>query len=225
MPRRPGLFRVLTGKFVAGLIILVPIVITVQALWLVFVFLDEFARPVATAMLRRVAGIALPQESLHELPGLGFLTMVLVVLATGLLFSGGPLRRLLDRTEGVIEYIPVVGALYGTIKKVFEGFGTLRSSEAFKRFVLARMPGKTAPGFLTGSFTLQRSDGTRQLLCTVYIPTNHLYVGDIVVVPAEDVIETDLSVEDGISLILSAGVAVPTAIGESRADPAKPAIR
>ena len=51
-------------------------------------------------------------------------------------------------------------------------------------------------------------------LCTVYIPTNHLYVGDVVVLPTEDVLETDLSVEDGISLILSAGAAVPERIGE-----------
>ncbi len=53
-------------------------------------------------------------------------------------------------------------------------------------------------------------------LCTVYIPTNHLYVGDVVVLPPSDVLETDLSVEDGISLILSAGAALPARIGESR---------
>ena len=98
---------------------------------------------------------------------------------------------------------------------MFEGFGNLRSSNAFKRFVLARMPGRTTPGFLTGTFTLRRADGTVEELCNVYIPTNHLYVGDIIVLPAKDVIETNLSVEDGISVILSAGAAVPASISET----------
>ena len=202
MPRSVGLFRGIRNKFVAGLIILVPIVITVQALWWLFVLVDDFARPLALALVDR------------EIPGIGFITTVVVVFAAGLLFSAGPLKWLLDGFEEVVEHVPLVGVVYGTIKKVFEGFGTFRSRGAFKRFVLARMPGRTTPGFLTGNFTLERSDGTRQLLCTVYVPTNHLYVGDIVVLPVEDVIETDLSVEDGISLILSAGVAVPGEIGE-----------
>ncbi len=202
MPKPVGLIRGIRNKFVAGLIILVPIVITVQALWWLFGFVDEFSRPLALALVKR------------EIPGIGFITTVVVVFAAGLLFSAGPLKWLLDSLEEVIEYIPLVGVVYGTIKKVFEGFGALRSRGAFKRFVLARMPGRTTPGFLTGSFTLERSDGTSQFLCTVYIPTNHLYVGDVVVLPVDDVIETDLSVEDGISLILSAGVAVPGRIGE-----------
>ena len=208
--RKPiGLLRGIRNKFVAGLIILVPILITAQALRWLFVFVDDFARPLARTLVDR------------EIPGIGFITTVIVVLAAGLLFSAGPLKWLLDSLEEVIEYIPLVGVVYGTIKKVFEGFGTLRSRDAFKRFVLARMPGRTAPGFLTGTFTLERNDGTNQTLCTVYIPTNHLYVGDVVVLPASDVLETDLSVEDGISLILSAGVAVPSRIGEVRsADPA-----
>jgi uncharacterized membrane protein len=146
----------------------------------------------------------------------------LVVFLTGLLFSAGPLKRLLDGLEEVVELIPLVGVLYGTIKKVFEGFGNLRSANAFKRFVLARLPGRTTPGFLTGSFLLREEDGTERRLCTVYIPTNHLWFGDIVVVPAEDVIETDVPVEDGISMLLSAGAAVPGTIAQVRTSPLSP---
>jgi uncharacterized membrane protein len=46
------------------------------------------------------------------------------------------------------------------------------------------------------------------------VPTNHLYVGDVVVLPVEDVIETDLSLEDGVSLVLSAGASVPPSLNE-----------
>lgn len=208
MPNRPGLFRILRNKFVAGLLILVPIVITVQAIRWLFIYIDEFARPVAARWIE------------EEIPGLGVVTTIVVVFLTGLLFSAGPLKRLLDSLEEVLEYIPLVGVVYVTIKKVFEGFGNLRSSDAFKRFVMARLRGRTTPGFLTGTFTLKRADGSSERLCTVYIPTNHLYVGDVVVLQEEDVIETDLSIEDGISLILSAGASVPDAIGAQGAGPA-----
>jgi uncharacterized membrane protein len=107
-----------------------------------------------------------------------------------------------------------VGTVYGTTKKVLSGFGNPNAENAFQRFVLAQLPGRTTPGFLTGTFTLQRRNGERYTLCTVYVPTNHLYVGDVVVLPMEDVIETDLSVEDGVSVILSAGASVPPVVGE-----------
>ena len=110
--------------------------------------------------------------------------------------------------------MPVVGVVYGTTKKVFSGIGGPGSGNAFKRFVLARLPGRTTPGFLTGTFTLKRSDGSEHEVCTVYVPTNHLYVGDVVVLPVTDVIETDLSVEDGVSLMLSAGASVPRVVVE-----------
>jgi uncharacterized membrane protein len=135
-----------------------------------------------------------------------------VVLLARFLFSFGPLKRLLGSAEQVLDAVPVVGLVYGTTKKVLSGIGGPGAEHAFKRFVLARMPGRTAPGFLTGTFTLRLKDGRAQEVCTVYVPTNHLYVGDVVVLPAEDVIETDLSVEDGVSLMLSAGSSVPRVV-------------
>jgi uncharacterized membrane protein len=82
--------------------------------------------------------------------------------------------------------------------------------------VLARLPGRTTPGFLTGRFVLSRADGTQASMCSVYVPTNRLYVGDVVVLPAADVLETDVSLEDGIGLVLSGGASVPAKIQERR---------
>jgi uncharacterized membrane protein len=150
----------------------------------------------------------------RSLPGVGFVTTVAVVLLAGFLFSFGPLKRGLDGAENLVDAVPVVGLVYGTVKKVLSGIGGPGSENAFKRFVLARLPGRTTPGFLTGTFTLRLSDGREHEVCTVYVPTNHLYVGDVVVLPIGDVIETDLSVEDGISLMLSAGASVPRVVRE-----------
>lgn len=199
---RPSLSRRLRNLFLGGLVVLVPMVLTVNALVWLFRFVDGLAGPVAEALLGRAV------------PGIGFATTVAVVLFAGFLFSFGPLKRLLDSAEQVLDAVPVVGLLYGTTKKVLSGIGGPGSENAFKRFVLARLPGRTTPGFLTGSFTLARRDGSEQAVCTVYVPTNHLYVGDVVVLPASDVIETDLSVEEGVSLMLSAGASVPRRVRE-----------
>jgi uncharacterized membrane protein len=196
------LSRLLRNKFVAGLIILIPIVLTVKALWWLFAYVDGLAEPLAQALFGR------------QLPGIGFVLTLAIVFLAGLLFSAGPFKKVLDAVEDLLDDVPLVGTVYGTTKKVLSGFGNPDAQSAFQRFVLAQLPGRTTPGFLTGSFTLRRRDGTQYTLHTVYIPTNHLYVGDVVVLPAEDVIETDLSVEDGVSLILSAGASVPPRVGE-----------
>jgi len=199
---RHRLSRLLRNKFVAGLIILIPIVITVKALLWLFTYVDGLAQPLALKMVGR------------PIPGLGFLITVAIVFLAGFLFSTGPLRRVLEGLEKMLDDVPLVGTVYGTTKKVLSGFGDPDSQNAFQRFVFAQLPGRTTPGFLTGTFTLTRRDGSTFTLCTVYVPTNHLYVGDVVVLPAEDVIETDLSIEDGVSIILSAGASVPDNVAE-----------
>ncbi len=192
----------LRNAFIGGLVVLVPIVITIKALWWLFSYLDGLAHPLSILLLGR------------DIQGLGFLITIATILLAGLLFSAGPLRRLLDGVDAVLDVVPLVGSVYGTTKKVLSGFGGPQSKDAFQRFVFARLPGRTTPGFVTGSFKLTLRDGVTHDVRTVYVPTNHLYVGDVVVLPVEDVVETDLSVEDGVSLLLSAGASVPLIVKE-----------
>jgi uncharacterized membrane protein len=199
---RPAASRHLRNLFLGGLVVVVPIVLTVNALAFLFRVVDGLARPLTESVLGR------------PVPGIGFLTTLAVVLLAGFLFSFGPLKKLLDGAEQLLDAVPIVGVVYGTTKKVLSGIGGPGSENAFQRFVLARLPGRTTPGFLTGSFTLKLRDGREHEVCTVYVPTNHLYVGDVVVLPASDVIETDLTVEDGMSLMLSAGASVPPVVSE-----------
>lgn len=199
-----GLSRIARNHFVAGLLVLVPIVLTVEALGWLFGFVDRLAQPLAEVLVGR------------PIPGLGFLLTVAIVFLTGLVFSRGPLRRLLEGVEGLVGAVPLVGAVYGTTKKVLAGFGGPQPGSAFRTFVFARLRGRTTPGFLMSRFTLRQADGVETPMCAVYVPTNHLYVGDVVLLPPEDVLETELSVEDGVSLILSAGASMPLQVSERR---------
>jgi uncharacterized membrane protein len=71
-------------------------------------------------------------------------------------------------------------------------------------------------GFLTREFTLRRDDGASEELVAVYVPTNHLYLGDVVVYPRERVSFPDLSVEDGVRIFLTGGMAVPPQLAAGR---------
>jgi uncharacterized membrane protein len=201
-PPRRSLTVTIRNKFIAGLVILIPIVLTVKALWWLFTYVDGLADPISHAIFGRLV------------PGIGFVITLGIIFLAGVIFSKGPFARLLGGLEEIVDNIPVVGMVYGTTKKVLSGFGKPESQSAFQRFVFARLPGRTTPGFVTGTFNFSRLDGAVYTLCCVYIPTNHLYVGDVVVLPAEDVIDTDLSVEDGVSIILSAGSSMPVAVNE-----------
>lgn len=204
MTAKRGVLRILRNRFVGGLIILVPIVLTIKALWWLFAYLDSLARPLTARWFG------------EEVPAIGFVTTIALILVTGVVFRLPPLRQLLDSLDDVLEGVPLIGTVYTTIKKVLEAFQGAQAREAFKTFVFARLPGRTTPGFLTGSFTLRLEDGTEQTMCTVYVPTNHLYVGDVVVLPPEDVLETDVPVEDGISVILSGGASMPPTVAEKQ---------
>ena len=132
----------LRNAFIGGLVVLVPIVITVKSLWWLFSYLDGLAHPLSNLLFGR------------DIQGLGFFVTLGTILLAGLLFSAGPLKRLLDGADAILDVVPVVGTVYGTTKKVLSGFGGPQSKDAFQRFVFARLPGRTTPGFVTGAFKL-----------------------------------------------------------------------
>ena len=202
---RPTFSRHLRNLFLGGLVVVVPIVLTVNALVWLFRLVDGLAGPLTGGR----PGAAGARHRLHHDGGRRLPRRVPVLLRTA------PRKKLLVAAEQLLDAVPVVGVVYGTTKKVFSGIGGPGSGNAFKRFVLARLPGRTTPGFLTGTFTLKRSDGSQHEVCTVYVPTNHLYVGDVLGA-ARDGRDRDgqLSVEDWVSLMLSAGASVPRVVVE-----------
>src|SRR5260221_7455956 len=106
-----SLSRTIRNKFIAGLVIVIPIVLTVKALWWLFTYVDSLAAPLALRILGR------------PIPGIGFVITVAVVMLAGMLFSSGPLQRLLHGLGDLVASIPVAGSVYGTTKKGLPGLG------------------------------------------------------------------------------------------------------
>jgi uncharacterized membrane protein len=92
---------------------------------------------------------------------------------------------------------------------------------AFKEFVLVPHgeKGSYSFGFLTGEVALQRGSGETEPLVAVYVPTNHLYLGDIVLVRREDIIRTRLTIPQGIQIVLSGGISIPQILRQRLPDP------
>lgn len=185
-------------RLIAGFFVTVPAVATAWLLWVFWSGIDDIFGPMYERLLGRPA------------PGLGFLTAVALILLMGTIARNVVGRKVLAWTEALLVKVPVFGRIYPSVKMLVDAFSPERRS-AFKAVVLVQHPreGEWAFGFVTSELVVETAAG-KQEMNTVFVPTNNLYLGDIVVVPRRDVIPTGLSTEEGIRIILSAGSASPS---------------
>jgi uncharacterized membrane protein len=189
----------LRRRMIAGFFVMVPLVISVAALVWIFGIIDGFTAPVSERVLGRTV------------PGLGLLITLMVVLVTGILATNVIGRRVLARTERWLMRVPVFRTVYAPVKQLVVAFSP-DNEYGFKRVVMVEDPNRgMLMGFLTKEFTVERGTGPEALVA-VYVPTNHLYLGDIVLCPRSRVFFPDLTVEEGIRIFLTGGMSLPARI-------------
>jgi uncharacterized membrane protein len=112
--------------------------------------------------------------------------------------------------------VPIFRSIYPSIKQLIESFSP-EKRQSFKAVVLAEHPreGEFVFGFVTSEVVVETPAGKREMV-TVFVPTNNLYLGDVIVLPRKDIITTGLTVEEGIRIILSAGTATPARLPRER---------
>jgi uncharacterized membrane protein len=186
----------LRRTFLAGFFVTVPLVISVAALVWIFGIIDGFTAPVASRVLGRTV------------PGLGVLITLLVILSVGAVATNVIGRRLLSRAEGWLTMIPVFRTIYAPVKQLVVAFSP-DNEYGFKRVVMVEDPSRGwVMGFLTKEFTVVRGDQPETMIA-VYVPTNHLYLGDVQMYPRARALFPDLSVEEGIRIFLTGGMSLP----------------
>jgi uncharacterized membrane protein len=189
----------LRRSFLAGLVVTVPLLITVVALVWTFRFIDGVARPLAEYAIGR------------EVPGLGFLITAAFILFVGAVATNVLGRRVLQVGERWLLNVPLFKTVYAPVKQLVTAFSP-DSESGFKKVVIIDDARRgLVIGFLTREFTLDRGAGPEAMVA-VYVPTNHLYLGDVVVHPRAQASFPDLSVEEGIRIFLTGGMALPTAV-------------
>ena len=191
-------------RFITGFFVTVPAIASAWLLYVFWDFIDTFFSP----GYERVFG--------RRIPGLGFLTAVLFILFMGTIATNVLGRRILARVELLFIRVPIFRSIYPSIKQLIESFSP-EKRQSFKAVVLAEHPreGEFVFGFVT-SEVLVETPGRKREMVTVFVPTNNLYLGDVIMVPRQDVISTGLTVEEGIRIILSAGTATPSRLPRDR---------
>jgi len=192
-------------KFFAGLFVLIPAVITFLVISWFFSFVDSFLEPLYFKILG------------YHFPGIGFISAIIIIFLVGIISTNVFGKRIIDSFELLLLKIPVLKGIYISVKQLVEAFSPESKVSSFKKFVIVEYPrpGVYSYGFLTKDCVIKtEKDGRESCLRAVYIPTNLIYFGDIVLFSDEHIFFTDIPIEEGIKIILSGGIATPSKISE-----------
>jgi uncharacterized membrane protein len=195
----------LRRSFIAGFFVLVPLFISVAAFIWIFNVVDGLTTPFYDRLLGR------------RIPGLGTLSTAVAVVLVGAFATNVIGKRLLQRVEGYLLRVPVFRTIYAPVKQLVVAFSP-DNEYGFKRVVMIDDAARgRALGFLTREFTVDRGTGA-ELFVAVYVPTNHLYLGDIVICERRHALFPDITVEEGIRIFLTGGMALPPLVRRAKDD-------
>jgi uncharacterized membrane protein len=200
----------LRRSFITGFFVTVPLVITLTAFIWLFGMVDGLTAPLFQRLLDRYVGPG------SHIPGLGLATTAIGVLLAGAFATNVIGRRILQQGESYLLRVPVFRTIYAPVRQLVDAFSP-DNERGFKKVVLVADNGRQSLGFLTKEFTLDRGNGPEPLIA-VYVPTNHLYLGDIQVFQPHQVSFPDLTVEEGIRIFLTGGMALPPQLKGARGD-------
>jgi uncharacterized membrane protein len=183
--------------FLTGVFVLLPIGATALVMTWLFNLLDSWATP----LTQRIFG--------HHIPGLGLVITASVITFTGFLSSNVIGRWLLRVIDRMFMDVPIFKTIYNTTKQVMQVFSP-QAQNAFRSVVFVEDPnvGNLRIGFVTHEVHLD-VNGKKDTHLAVYIPTNHLYFGDIYLCKPDQVHVTGLTVQQGIQSVISAGAILP----------------
>ncbi|HKV45779.1 MAG TPA: DUF502 domain-containing protein [bacterium] len=196
--------------FFAGLLVLIPLVVTVGILSWLFNFLDGFLGPIIYEKLG------------HPLPGLGLIATVFLIFLIGLVTTNIVGRRVMSGLDKALQRIPLVRSIYSTTKQMSDALLQARPVN-LQQVVLVEYPrrGLYQIGFLTGVIEgplqdeLAAKAGER--LFNVFVPaTPNPMSGYLVMLPEGDIQPLRISVQDGLRLVISGGIAT-NVLPQSRA--------
>jgi uncharacterized membrane protein len=189
----------LKNTFLAGLFVIVPLVVSVALLLWFFQKADNLFSPLVDGVVRKIS------PGIDHIPGTGILTGLVIILVIGFFARNVVGERVLAALDKFINRIPWYRTIYSTVKQLTDAFSP-DNTRSVKDVVLVDYPreGSQAIGFLTG--TVEREG---KILAAVFVPTNHIYFGDVLFIPDEDVTRLNMPVEQAVRILVSGGIAAP----------------
>ena len=191
----------LRGQFLTGVLTVVPAGITILILVWFFVTIDSILQPV----IKTIWG--------HRIPGAGFGITIVLIYLIGVIASNVVGKRLIRYGESALPWMPVVRQLYTGIKQLLESFSVPRGT-GFMQVVLIEFPrkGMRVIGFVTNELC----DEPGKKLLTVFIPTSpNPTSGFLQIVGEDEIIRTDISIENALKMVVSAGRVSPEELSDT----------
>lgn len=189
----------LKKKFITGLFVLIPLLVTIYIIYLVISFVDTILAPVIQNIT-----FHLFEKEIH-IPGTGLFLFVIFAYITGLIASNYIGNRFFSYGERMLRKIPFVKGIYSSVKDMTDSFSS-EKKRSFKEVVLAEFPfqGRYALGFVTSRIAGQSGEE----FCSVFIPTTpNPTSGFLIVIPKKQLIFLDLPVDNALKYIISLGTA------------------
>ncbi len=187
--------------FTTGLITLLPLGITIYVFYLIFNFLDTLLGKV----VEKIFNISIP--------GIGFAAGVILIFLVGFIASNLVGRKIIALWDSLFQKIPLTRSIYSSAKQIIDAF-TLQGKHAFQKVVLLEYPrkGLYALGFVTGTSKGEVQEKTDEDVINVFIPTTpNPTSGMLILAPRREVIELEMTIEDGMKIIISGGLVAPPA--------------
>jgi len=205
VPSGAGLAARLRNYFLAGILVTAPVTITFWLAWKVIQFFDSNVTPFIPPQWN-------PETYLpFGVPGLGLVVTVVALILIGFLAAGIAGRLMTRISERLVATVPVARSIYSWTKQVFETVLSQKGT-AFSEVVLVEYPcrGVWAVGFITGQTEGEVQNLTDETVFNVFVPaTPNPTTGFLLFIPKRDIRHLDMSVEDGIKLVISGGIVTP----------------
>ena len=214
-PPRPGLFARLRNSFLTGLIVIAPIGLTFWLIWSVIGWIDSWVLPFVPARYRPDHWLLQRFDIDLDIRGIGVAFFLVFTVLIGWLAKGYIGRSILRSAEGVVHQMPVVRSIYGGVKQIAETILN-QDQSSFETACLVEYPrrGIWAIGFVSTDAKGEIAARASERMISVFLPTTpNPTSGFLLFVPADDVIELDMSVEDAAKLVISAGLVYPPGKG------------
>jgi len=205
-PQQSGLVARLRNYFLTGLVVAGPLAITVWLIWSIVTWVDGFMRPLIPEMYRPETYLPWP------IPGTGLIIAIAALMLLGFLTANFVGRTLVRWGEGLLNRMPIVRPIYKTMKQIFEALFS-KSGSSFRQVALVEFP---APGMWSLVFLSQPPSGDlaeklpQGEHVSAFMPcTPNPTTGFFFYVLRKDLIVLDISVENAMTLLISAGMVQP----------------
>ncbi|MFQ5601770.1 MAG: DUF502 domain-containing protein [bacterium] len=206
-----GIGRKFRAYFFTGLLVLVPVVLTGYIIWNLFLAIDGILRGFSYNFIVEKLERFGMEFGDKQIPGIGFITLILIILLTGIIARNYLGRKVVNFGDKIVESIPLINRVYGAIKQISHAFFSTQR-EVFKKPILFEYPRK---GIYSIGFYTQDTRGTVQDaidvdVVSIFLPTTpNPTSGFLLFVQKSEIIELDLTIEEALKLVISGGAIVP----------------